>query len=169
MKSQTLATGISDFHALTLTIMRNTFCKGNPKTKFYRGYKHFDYEMLKRELNFSLQSFQSLDYTRFHNVFLLLLKKYAPIKKKILQEKHSSFLTKTLRNAIMFKSQLKNKFIKSRNNEDWSNYKKQRNFCTNFLKTFKQNYFGQLDMKHLNDSTKFWKIIKPFFSNKEMN
>ena len=34
MKSQTFVTGIPDFHALTLTIMRNTFCKGNPKTKF---------------------------------------------------------------------------------------------------------------------------------------
>ena len=36
----------------------------------------------------------------------------------------------------------------------------------------KPNYFGQLDMKYLNDSTKFWKIIKPFFfglnSNKMM-
>ena len=36
MKSQTLVTGISDFHALTLTIMRNTFCKGNLKITFYR-------------------------------------------------------------------------------------------------------------------------------------
>ena len=41
LKSQTLVTGISDFHALTLTIMRNTFCKCNPKTKFYRDYKNF--------------------------------------------------------------------------------------------------------------------------------
>ena len=39
-------------------------------------------------------------------------------------------------------------------------------------KTFeksKQKYFGQLDMKHLNDSGKFWTIIKPFFSSKGMN
>ena len=39
MKLQTLVTGISGFHALTLTSMRNTFCKGNPKTKFYRDFK----------------------------------------------------------------------------------------------------------------------------------
>ena len=82
---------------------------------------------------------------------------------------YSPFMTKTLRKAIMLRSQLKNKFIKSRNNEDWSNYKKQRNFCTNPFKKSKQNYFGQLDMKHLNDNRKFWKIIKPFFSDKGMN
>ena len=33
----------------------------------------------------------------------------------------------------------------------------------------KQKYFGQLDMKHLNDCGMFWKIMKTFFSNKGMN
>ena len=87
----------------------------------------------------------------------LLLNKYAPIKEKILGTNHSPFMTKTLRKAIMFKSQLKNKFIKSQNNWDWSNYKKQRNFCKNLLKKSKQNYFGQLDMKQLNENNSFGK------------
>ena len=169
MKSQMVLTGISDFHALTLTIMRNALCKGNPKTKFYRDFKNLDCEMFESELSYSLQSFQLLDYTRFRNVFLLLLNNYAPIKKKILRANHSLFMTKTLRKAIMLRSQLKNKFVKSRNNEDWSNYKNQRNFCKNLLKKSKQNYFGQLDMKHLNDNRKFWNIIKHFFSDKGLN
>ena len=130
MKSQTLVTGISDFYALFLNIMRNKFCKGNPKTKFYTNYKSFDGKMLEWELSYSVQSFQSLDYTGFHDVFLLL-NKCAPIKKKILRANYSPFKMKALRKAIMFRSQLKNKFIKSRNNDDWSNHKKQRNFCTN--------------------------------------
>ena len=134
MKSQTLVTGISHFYAHTPTSMKITFCTGNPKTKFYRDYKKFDCEMFKRELSYSLQSFKSLDYTCLHNVFPLLLNKYAPIKKKTLRVNHSPFITKTLRKAIMFKSQLKNKFLQSWNNEDWFNYKKQRNICTNLLK-----------------------------------
>ena len=153
----------------THSIMRNTFYKGNLKTIFYKYYKKFDYKMFKRELSYSLQSFQLLEYTLFHNVFLLLLNKYAPIKKKILRANHSPFMTKTLRKAIIFWSQFKNKFIKSRNNEDWSTYKKQRNFCTNLLKKSEQNYYGQLDMKYLNGGRKFWKIIKHYFWDKEMN
>ena len=47
MKSQALVTRISDFHAHTLTIMRNTFCKGNPKSK---DFKNFDHEMFEHEL-----------------------------------------------------------------------------------------------------------------------
>ena len=134
MKSQTLVTGISHFYAHTPTSMKITFCTGNPKTKFYRDYKKFDCEMFKKELSYSLQSFKSLDYTCLHNVFPLLLNKYAPIKKKTLRVNHSPFITKTLRKAIMFKSQLKNKFLKSWNNVDWFNYKNQRNICTNLLK-----------------------------------
>ena len=34
-------------------------------------------------------------------------------------------MTKTLHKAMMLRSQLKNKFIKSLNNEVWFNYKKQ--------------------------------------------
>ena len=117
--------------------MRNTFCKGNPKTKFYRDLKKFDREMFESQLSYSLQSFQSLDYTCFHNFFLLLLNKYALIKKKILRtnmtEVHSPFMTENLRKAIISGSQLKNKLI-SRNNEEWTNYKKQQNFCTKLLK-----------------------------------
>ena len=106
IKSRTPVTGISDFHVLTLTIMRKIFCKGNPKTKFYRDYKNFDCEMFERKLSCSLLSFQSLDY-----VFLLLLSKYAPIKKKILRANHSPFMMKTLSKLIMFRLQLKNNLL----------------------------------------------------------
>ena len=55
--------------------------------------------MFKRELSYSLQSFQLLEYTRFQ-CFFLLLNKYAPIKKKMLLANHSPFMTKTLRKAF---------------------------------------------------------------------
>ena len=38
MKSRTFITGISDFHALTISIMKITYTKSNPKIKFYRDY-----------------------------------------------------------------------------------------------------------------------------------
>ena len=42
MKSRTFITGISDFHALTTSIMKLTYTKGNLKIKFYRDYKNFN-------------------------------------------------------------------------------------------------------------------------------
>ena len=78
-------------------------------------------------------------------------------------------MTKALRKAIMHRSKLKNIFHKTRAKEDWNNYKKQRNFCVNLLRNTKKDYFQKLNIKDLTDNKKFWKTIKPFFSNKGLN
>ena len=78
-------------------------------------------------------------------------------------------MTKSLRNAIMHRCKLKNIYNKTKANKDWDNYKKQRNFCVNIFRIIKKDYFQKLNIKDLTDNNKFWKIIKPFFSNKGLN
>ena len=68
----------------------------------------------------------------------------------------------------MHRSKLKNIYNETRANEDWDNYKKQRNFCVNLLRNSKKDYF-KLNIKNLTDNKKLWKTIKPFFSNKGLN
>ena len=68
----------------------------------------------------------------------------------------------------MTKSRFKNAYLKTRNGKNWQNNKKQRNFCTNLLKKTKSEYFRNLNIKELNDSKKFWKKIKPLFSDKSL-
>ena len=75
---------------------------------------------------------------------------------------------KGLRKALMHGSKSKNIYNKTRANEDWDNYKKQGNFCVNPFRHTKKDYFQKRDSKDLTDK-KFWKIIKPFFSNKALN
>ena len=45
----------------------------------------------------------------------------------------------------------------------------QANFCKNLLRKTNIEYFQKLNEKDLSDNRKFWKIIKPFFSNKGLN
>ena len=78
-------------------------------------------------------------------------------------------MTKTLRKAIMHSSRLKNIYIKRRNDNKCENYKKERIFCVNLLKNTKREYCQNLDIEDLSDNKKFWKIIKPYFSNKRTN
>ena len=78
-------------------------------------------------------------------------------------------LTKALTKAIMHRSKLKNIFHKTRAKEDWNNYKKQRNFRVNLLPSTKKGYFQKLNIKDLTDKKKFWKTIKPFLRNKDLN
>ena len=69
----------------------------------------------------------------------------------------------------MYRSRLKNVFNKSRTPKTWDSFKKQRNFCVNLLRKTKKEYFENTNVKDINDNKKFWKTIKPFFSNKGLN
>ena len=56
-------------------------------------------------------------------------------------------MTKTLRKAIMIRSRLKNRFHKTRSDENWLLYKTQRNLCTKLLRKTKKDYFSKLNPK----------------------
>ena len=43
-----LETGLSDFHLMTLTVMRKKFKKFQPKVIHYRPYKHFSNEYFRK-------------------------------------------------------------------------------------------------------------------------
>ena len=78
-------------------------------------------------------------------------------------------MTKKLRKAIMKRSQLKSRYNKNRNYENWFLYKKQRNFCVSVLRKTKRNYFKNVKIQDITDNNKFWKTIRPYFSDKGYN
>ena len=166
MKTSTFETGISDFHALITSIMKMTYTKGNPNIKLYRDYKHFNNVNFEEEIHSKFRDIPNITYDIFEETYLKVLDNHAPIKKKILRSNENPFMTKALRKAIMVRSKLKKKFLKNRSKLNWRKYKNQRNFCTNLLKQTKRNYFSNLNLSSLSDSRKFWKKIKPLFSDK---
>ena len=75
-------------------------------------------------------------------------------------------MSKTLRKAIMKQSKLRNTFNKKRSSENWQNYKRQRNICSNILKSTKKTFFEALNINEITDNRKFRKTVKPFFTGK---
>ena len=140
---------------------------GNPEIKFCRGYKSFNFESFNNELNELLKSEKDINYSLFENIFLQVLNAHAPEKKKNQRFSNNLFLTKQLRKTIMHRSRFKNVF--KHEIKTWDSYKKQRNFCVNLLRKTKKEYFENINVKDINDNKKFWKTIKPFFSNKGLN
>ena len=69
------------------------------------------------------------------------------------------YMTKTLRKAKG--SRLENRYYKYKSGENLRAYKKQNNFCKRLYK----KHYTNLDIK-VTDSKKFWKTVKPFFSDK---
>ena len=107
----TLASGLSDFHKMILTILKSTFPKVKPKQIVYKKFKNFDLKNFKNEIRTKMQSIDK--YETFEEKFLKVLNKHAPLKKTFIRANHVSYMTKNLRKAIMKHSQLENKYIRN--------------------------------------------------------
>ena len=66
----------------------------------------------------------------------------------------------------MNRSKLRNKFLKTRNEESRRRFNRQRNFCVSLLRKTKRRFFGKLNHKVVSDNRKFWKTVGPLFSEK---
>ena len=149
--SNVLGVGISDHCSLIITALKSQLVKGNAKTKLYRDYSEFNMDNFKAELDDKLKSGVVTEYSNFQNIFIQVLNNHAPAKKKIVRFNNSPFMTKTLR-KIMHRSRLKNIFIRKRNDKNWENYKKQRNFCFDLLRKTKTEDFKSLNVKDVSDN-----------------
>ena len=131
---------------------------------FYRCYRKFENKKFEEELQKQLLSVS--DFPLFQFAFKVILNQFALFKQKCIRNNNQPFMTKTLRKAIMKRSKLRNKFIEERNIENWSEYKCQRNFCSDLLKQSKKRHFNSLNVNDFTENKKFWKTIKPFFTEK---
>ena len=66
----------------------------------------------------------------------------------------------------MVRTNLRNKSLKNRSNENIANYVKQQNHCVSLLRKTKREYYGNLDGKNICDNKTFWEIVKPMLSKK---
>ena len=161
----TVSTGLSDFHKMIITVMKTTFPKAEPKIVIYRDYKNFIENDFRNDLREGLQKENIKDYGTFENIFLEVLHKHAPPKKKILRANHKPYMTKVLRKAIMRRSALANKYLKEKSDENKKMFRKQKNFTNKLMKKEKKKFFRNLDLNKFTDNKAFWNTVKPLFSN----
>ena len=161
-----ISTGLSDFHKMIVTVMKTTVPKDTPKIIQYRDYKNFIENAFRVELRKSLQKQIITDYSTFEGIFLEILNKHAPLKKKIFRANHKPYMTKTLRKAIMRRSALENKYYRVKSIETYKAYKKQKNYTNKLMIKEKKKYFNSLHINNYTDNKKFWNTVKPLFSNK---
>ena len=141
--SNVFETGLSDFHKLTTTVLKQYFPKLKPKVVNYRDYRKFhneefrallDNEILKHDIN-------NMEYQHFLNIFIEVLNKHAPMKQKYLTANHGRFMTKNVHKTIMKRSRLRKKFLRDRAEMSQKEYKKQRNFLRKPLEKSQKRTF----------------------------
>ena len=110
-----------------------------------------------------------MGYDDFKDIFMSVLNKHAPMKKKVVRGNNAPFMNTILSKAFMHRSKLKNNYNKNPTEENKALYNRQRNFCVSLLKREKKKYYNSLDMKIFQDNKKFWQTIKPLFSEKQQD
>ena len=142
--SMTIESGLSDFHKLTVTVLKTYYKKQEPIKIKYRSFKNFNENNFKMDLSLKLENFNTecMTYDDFISIFMEVLDHYAPMKSKIIRGNNGPFMNRILSKSFMKRSRLKNNYNKDPSEINKSLYKKQRNFCVNLLKREKRNYYN---------------------------
>ena len=90
------------------------------------------------------------------------------MKEKYIRRNQAPFVNKSVRKAIMVRTQLLSKFRKENSFINELEYKKQRNFCTTLIKKTKRKLYNNLNVNKITDNKSFWKTVKPSFTEKTL-
>ena len=108
-----VATSLSVFHELILTVLKTRFSKNKPKQISYWDYYNFNLTIFHYELHHAISNLIIDTRDKFYKVFTEVLKKHVPSKRK-LRVNHTSYVLKGVRKAIMKRSSLKTSLKKNR-------------------------------------------------------
>ena len=132
----------------------------------YRDYKNFNNITFRMDLlkELSLSKLQKGDFDKFKFVVNNLLESHAPMKEKYIRRNQAPFMNKSVRKAIMVRTQLLNKFRK----ENSFINELSINSCTKLIKKTKRDFCNNLNVSKITDNKSFWKTVKPSFTEKTL-
>ena len=130
----TVEVGLLDFHLMILTILKSGFAKKGPRIVTLREYSKFDPIKFRNDLkgNIAKSNGECTVFETFNSVAEEVLNNHVPLKQKYLRANDAPFMTKTLRKAIMLRTQLRNRLNRYNTSENWKAFKRQRNKCVKF-------------------------------------
>ena len=155
---------------MVVTAMKAYFQEQKPKVVTYRDYKNFSENNYRQKITYELSLLgyaNDIPFDVFMNICKATLDKVAPLKQKYVRSNHSPFLNKEILKAIMNRTRLRNKFLRSRSTEDRSAYNQQRNFYLSLVSKAKRNYYYKnLDQRRLLTINLSGELLKPLLSDK---
>ena len=151
-----IETGLSDFHNMTVAVMKTTFEKLKPNIIHYRDYRKFLNDNSGKIL-FPVYQLKVLELEKCLQICIKTLDEFAPQQKKYSRENNMPFINKTIKKVIMTRNRLRNIYLKNRSDSNKREYNKQRKYCVSFLRKAKTSYYANLNEKDLTDNKQFGK------------
>ena len=162
-------TGLSDFHKMSVTVMKMYYAKQKPSIVHYRKFKNFCNDSFIKDTELLLPKLcdqQNVPFKILKESVNIALDKHTPLKKRYVRASLSPFMNKKLSKEIMKTSRLRNKFLNTKSDVDRKVYNKQRNYVVSLLRNEKKNFYSNLDTKVVIDNRTICKTVKPFLSEK---
>ena len=124
--TRTIETGLSDVNKMTVTVMKTSFKKHSANVISYGDYKGFSNTLVNEELEYMLfeRNFYNASNDNFVDMTMNIVNRMTPLKQKFIRANNSNFMTKGLRQAMMHRSKLKNKFYKLKTESALAEYRK---------------------------------------------
>ena len=126
----------------------------------YRTYKYFSSHNFNDELKFTFLEENIDSFCKFIQMFLNVLNKHTLLKKKGLKANPASYVSKSMRKAIMRRPYPENVGFKKKTGKSLIAYKNKKNYCNKFYKKERKKFFKKLNPFFINDSKLFWKTVK---------
>ena len=105
-----IATGLSDFHRMTVTVVKATFEKLQPRVVNYRDYQYFENCRFRADLLSELSNANIEESEEglgdFLNTCKRMLELHAPRKQKHARGNHIPFMNRALSKEIMTRTRL---------------------------------------------------------------
>ena len=129
-----IETGLPDFHKMTITIMKTTFRKQEPKIIHHRDYKNFSNNAFRKDLLLEASCNGHVsepdNFPSFINAGVKALNKHMTlVKRSMLGQSKAPFMNKILKKAILHPTKPKNIFLRNWSDETKISFNKQRNYC----------------------------------------
>ena len=106
---------MSDFHRMTVTVLRPFLKKAEPKVISYRDYKNFtndNFQLFIDELSGNLKISNKTALDSFLNICREAVNEKTPLKQTFVRANNSPFMNKAILRAIMKQTRLRNRFLK---------------------------------------------------------
>ena len=112
----TFKTGLSDFHKMTLTVLKSSFAKQKPRILNYRNYKFFNNtlfrdQVLNKLINLNLQ-ISDKGLKHFKETCLSVVNTIAPLRSRSIRANQAPFINKEIQGGVMVTSKLRKTFVK---------------------------------------------------------
>ena len=100
------------------------------------------------------------------SLFLEVVHKHAPMRKRKVKSKSSPWITSELRQKMRKRDFLKNQAVKQNSHQAWNDYKKARNEVNASIREATANFFNDSIKKHSDKLKETWKVINSSLGRK---